>query len=42
VKEKIDGRTQAQDQQSQDPQPTRGELDLGATGSQRLPPVRDF
>ena len=37
MKEKIDGRTQAQDQQSQDPQSPRGELDAGATGAQRLP-----
>jgi hypothetical protein len=33
VKEKIDGRTQAQDQQSKDPQPPCGQLALGATGS---------
>ena len=42
VKEKIDGSSKAQDQQSQDPQPPRGQLDAGATRSQRLSAVRDL
>jgi len=42
VKEKIDGSSKAQDQQSQDPQPPSGELDVGAPRSQRLSPVLDL
>ena len=42
VKEKNDGRTQAQDQQSQDPQPPCGQLALGASGPQRLSQLLDI
>jgi hypothetical protein len=41
LKEKNDGRPEAQDQQSQDPQPPCGQLDLGSPGAQRLPAVRN-
>jgi len=42
VKEKIDGRSQAQDQQSQDPKPPCRQLAPGATRAQRLSSVRDL
>jgi len=41
LKEKIDGCPEAQDQQSEDPQPPCGQLDPGSPGAQRLSPVRD-
>ena len=42
VKEKTDGSSEEEDQQGQDAQPPRRELASGATGPQRLPPVRDL